>query len=55
MGLITCAGDFYYKLEKYNVGLSASRVASTCTQMNLQKFHENLVKIKPLDVDNLLI
>lgn len=50
-----CAGDFYYKLEKYNVGLSASRVASTCTQMNLQKFHENLVKIKPLDVDKLLI
>lgn len=50
-----CAGDFYYKLEKKNVGLSASRVASTCTQMNLQKFHENLVKIMPLNVDSLLV
>ena len=50
-----CAGDFYYKLEKFNVGLSASRVASTCTQMNLQKFHENLVKIHPISLDTILI
>lgn len=50
-----CAGDFYYKLGKKNVGLVASKVATSCTQLNLQKFHENLVKIQQLDVNDLLI
>lgn len=50
-----CAGDFYYKLGKKNIGLASSKVATTCTQLNLQKFHENLVKIKQIDVNDMLI
>ena len=50
-----CAGDFYYKLGKTNIGLVSSKIATTLTQMNLQKFHENLVQTQPIDVDNLLI
>lgn len=50
-----CAGDFYYKLGKRNIGLAGSKVATTCTQLNLQKFHENLVKIKQIDVNDMLI
>lgn len=50
-----CAGDFYYKLGKRNIGLSSSKIATTLTQMNLQKFHENLVKTQQIDLDDLLL
>lgn len=50
-----CAGDFYYKLGKLNIGLSASKIASTITQLNLQKFHENLVKTQQINIDDMLI
>ena len=50
-----CAGNFYYKLGKTNIGLAASKVSGTLTQMNLQKFHQNLVKTKQIDVDDMVI
>ena len=50
-----CAGDFYYKLGKKNIGLNASRLASTLSQLNLKKFHENLVKTQQIDIDDMLI
>ena len=50
-----CAGDFYYKLGKTNIGLSSSKVATSCTQLNLQKFHENLVKTQLIDINDMLI
>ena len=50
-----CAGDFFYILGKPNIGLTASKLATTITQMNLQKFHQNLVKTQQLDVDDMLI
>lgn len=50
-----CAGDYYYKLNKENIGLVGSKVATTLTQLNLQKFHENLVKTHQIDVNDILI
>lgn len=50
-----CAGDFYYKLGKVNVGLVASKVSGTLTQLNLQKFHSNVVKTRQIDVDNIVL
>ena len=50
-----CAGDFYYKLGKKNIGLNASRIASSLSQLNLQKFHENLVKTQQIDINDIII
>ena len=50
-----CAGDFYYKLGKLNIGLSCSKISGTLTQLNLQRFHENLVKTQQLDINDLLV
>ena len=50
-----CSGDFYYKLGKRNIGLNTSRIASSLSQLNLQKFHENLVKTQQIDVNDMLI
>lgn len=50
-----CAGNFYYNLGKQNIGLLASICATDITQMNLQKFHQNLVTSVQLDVNDLLI
>ena len=50
-----CAGNFYYKMNKRNIGLNASRVATTMTNANMKKFHENVVRSQVLDVDDLII
>ena len=50
-----CAGDFYYKLGKRNIGLFCSSISGTLSNLNLQKFHDNVVHTKQLDVDNLLL
>lgn len=50
-----CAGDYYYILGKPNIGLSTSKCATTITQLNLQKFHKNLVKTQQIDVNDMLI
>ena len=50
-----CAGDFFYKVGKVNIGLACSRVAESTKTMNLQKFHENLVKTQQIDVNTMLI
>lgn len=50
-----CAGDYYYILGKPNIGLSTSKCATTMTQLNLQKFHKNLVKTQQIDVNDMLI
>lgn len=50
-----CAGDYFYILGKPNIGLATSRVASSITQANLQKFHQNLVKTHQIDVNNMLV
>jgi hypothetical protein len=50
-----CAGDFYYKLGKKDIGLLSSKVATTLTQLGLQKFHQNLVKTKQIDPKRILL
>ena len=50
-----CAGNFYYKLGKTNIGLAGSKVSGTLTQLNLQRFHENLVKTVQINPDDMVI
>ena len=50
-----CAGDYYYILEKPTIGLSAGKLGTTITQLNLQKFHQNLVKTQKINIDDMLI
>lgn len=50
-----CAGEFYYKLGKRNIGLAGTKISGTITQTNLQKFHENLVKTQQININDLLI
>lgn len=48
-----CAGDLYYMLGIENIGLSASRVATTLTNLNMKKFHENLIVSKQISTDDI--
>ena len=41
--------------DKTNIGLATSKIATTITQLNLQKFHQNLVKTQTIDVDDMLL
>lgn len=50
-----CAGDYYYILGKPNIGLATGKCGTTITQLNLQKFHQNLVKTQQIDVNDMLI
>ena len=50
-----CAGDFYYKLGKRNIGLLCSRPAETTKRLGMKKFHSNLIKSYQIDVDDMLI
>ena len=50
-----CAGDFNYMINKLNIGLTVNKAATTITQMNLQKFHQNAVKIRQFNVDDMII
>lgn len=50
-----CAGDFYYKLGKKNIGLLCSRPAETTKRLGMKKFHENLVRSNQIDVDDMLL
>ena len=50
-----CAGDFYYMLGKKNIGLVCSRPAETTKRLGMKKFHENLVRTKQIDVNDILL
>ncbi len=50
-----CAGEDFYKLGKTAIGLSATRVATTCTRLNMKKFHENLVKTRDIDLKDIFL
>ena len=50
-----CMGQLFYKLGIENVGLSSSKIATTLTNLNMKKFHDNTVVTIKLDLDNLLI
>lgn len=50
-----CAGNFYYKLQKKNIGLAACKLSGTFVNLNMKKFHENLVKMHTIDTNDMLI
>lgn len=50
-----CAGNFYYKLGKSNIGLASAKLAGTLSNLNLQKFHDNVVRLHEINPDDLLI
>ena len=50
-----CAGDFYYKIENYAIGMAASKIATTLTNLNMKKFHNNVIKYKRIDSKKMLI
>lgn len=50
-----CAGDFYYKLGKKNIGLLCSRPAETTKRLGMKKFHDNVVHTKQIDVNDMLL
>lgn len=50
-----CAGEFYYKLGKLNIGLVCKTPLSELTQASLQKFHVNVVKSHPIDINEMLL
>ena len=49
-----CAGDLYYKLGIKNVGLTASKVATVLTNLNMKKFHDSTIRYHKIDVENCL-
>lgn len=50
-----CAGDFYYKIGKKNIGLLCSRPAETTKRLGMKKFHSNLIESYTIDVDDMII
>ena len=50
-----CAGEDFYKLGKKAIGLTATKVATTCSRMNMKKFHENLVKTRDIDINDIFL
>lgn len=49
-----CAGDLYYKLGIKNVGLTASKVATVLTNLNMKKFHDSTIRYHKIDAENCL-
>ena len=50
-----CAGEDFYKLGKRAIGLTATKVATTCSRLNMKKFHENLVKTRDIDLKDIFL
>ena len=50
-----CAGEDFYKLGKKAIGLTATKVATTCTNLNMKKFHENLIKTREIELDDIFL
>ena len=50
-----CAGEDFYKLGKKAIGLTATKVATTCSRLNMKKFHENLVKTRDIDLKDIFL
>lgn len=50
-----CAGENFYKLGKRAIGLTATKVATTCSRLNMKKFHENLVKTREIELKDIFL
>lgn len=49
-----CAGDLYYKLGIENAGLTASKVATVLTNLNMKKFHDSTIKYHKINPETCL-
>lgn len=50
-----CAGDFHYRIDNKNIGLSASKVGTSLTNLGMKKFHNNVLKYRQIDPDDMLL
>ena len=50
-----CAGEQFYKLGKKFIGLTTTKVATTLTNLNMKKFHSNLIEANPIDINDMLL
>jgi hypothetical protein len=50
-----CFGDLPYKLGIKNVGLTAAKIGSNFVNLGMKTFHNSTMKIKELDVNDLLV
>lgn len=50
-----CAGDKSYKMGVKNVGLLASSIGQTLTNLNMKSFHDSTIKIGSLDMDSSVV
>jgi hypothetical protein len=50
-----CGGEFYYRTENTNIGLSASKIGNALSRMNMKKFHDNVVHFSEIDVNDMFI
>lgn len=50
-----CAGDFYYMIGDRSIGLSASKIGNTLTNLNMKKFHDNVVKFSKIDINDMFL
>lgn len=50
-----CFGNYFYKLNKFNVGLLSATITGVTMQASLAKFHDSQVKFYDIDVDDMLV
>ena len=50
-----CVGDFPYMIGNLNIGLSGSKVGTTLTNLGMKKFHNNVIKYRKLNPEEMLI
>ena len=50
-----CAGEFYYKLGKLNIGLVCKTPLSALSQLSLQKFHQNVINSHEINIDEIFV
>lgn len=50
-----CAGEFFYKIGRENVGIAAMKIGGSLTNINMKKFHKNLIVSKKIDMDDILL
>jgi hypothetical protein len=50
-----CFGDRFYNIGVDNVGLLTARVGSSFLQASLAKFHDATVKVRAVDIDDMLL
>lgn len=50
-----CAGNFNYMINDRNIGLSASKIGNSITNLNMKKFHDNVIHFKGIDIDDMFM